>query len=160
MSQRSFASIGAWVGIAVFLWLMAWIIAESIPGFNNLLSLIVSVLFPFRKQGWLVAGITKANKLTKRILLGQTALFASWFTRKSPRLAQPPIFFLVLPCPPFHPVLKLVTNECDQIVALNGWFGLHLDKGSYFSSPKKIMVTCLNIFCVGSGIFVVSSLHT
>lgn len=83
MSKRSFASIGAWVGIAVFLWLMAWIIAESIPGFNNLLSLIVSVLFPFlRKQGGLVAGITIADKLTKRILLGQTALFASWFTRK------------------------------------------------------------------------------
>ncbi|KAG5292887.1 neutral amino acid permease [Histoplasma ohiense] len=88
MSQRSFASIGAWVGIAVFLWLMAWIIAESIPGFNNLLSLI-------------------------------TALFASWFT-----------------------------------LAINGWFGLHLDKGRYFSSPRKIMVACLNIFCIGSGIFV------
>lgn len=32
---------GSWIGIGVALWVIAWIIAESIPVFNNLLSLIV-----------------------------------------------------------------------------------------------------------------------
>lgn len=42
MHQRSFLSIGSWVGIALAVWTVAWIIAESIPVFNDLLSLIVS----------------------------------------------------------------------------------------------------------------------
>ncbi|PGH08629.1 hypothetical protein GX51_01149 [Blastomyces parvus] len=85
MSQRSWTSVGTWVGLATLLWVIAWIIAEAIPVFNNLLSLI-------------------------------TALFASWFT-----------------------------------FGLNGWFWLYLNKGRYFSSPRKFLLTLLNIFCVGSG---------
>lgn len=42
MQKRSFLSIGSWVGISLVLWIIAWIIAEAIPVFNNLLSLIVS----------------------------------------------------------------------------------------------------------------------
>ncbi|OBT71058.1 hypothetical protein VF21_10254 [Pseudogymnoascus sp. 05NY08] len=41
MHQRSLLAVGSWVGIAVLLWTIAWIIAEAIPVFNNLLSLIV-----------------------------------------------------------------------------------------------------------------------
>ncbi|OJD26356.1 hypothetical protein ACJ73_02271 [Blastomyces percursus] len=85
MSRRSWTSIGTWVGLATLLWVIAWIIAEAIPVFNNLLSLI-------------------------------TALFASWFT-----------------------------------FGLNGWFWLYLNKGRYFSSTRKILLTLLNVFCVGSG---------
>jgi hypothetical protein len=33
--------IGTWIGIGGLLWVIAWIIAESIPGFNDLLSFVV-----------------------------------------------------------------------------------------------------------------------
>lgn len=46
MHKRDFAAVGSWVGIAAVLWLVAWVIAEAIPVFNNLLSLIVSSQFP------------------------------------------------------------------------------------------------------------------
>lgn len=42
MQKRSLVSIGSWVVITLVLWIIAWIIAEAIPVFNNLLSLIVS----------------------------------------------------------------------------------------------------------------------
>lgn len=48
MQKRSFLSVGSWVGISVVLWIIAWIIAEAIPVFNNLLSLIVSSRESFR----------------------------------------------------------------------------------------------------------------
>ncbi len=47
MNQRSLLAIGTWVGIAVILWTIAWIISEAIPVFNNLLSLIVGIPEPF-----------------------------------------------------------------------------------------------------------------
>lgn len=43
MKKRTFFSIGSWVVITLVLWVIAWIISEAIPVFNNLLSLIVSV---------------------------------------------------------------------------------------------------------------------
>lgn len=43
MHQNSFLAIGSWVAIAFALWVVAWVIAESIPVFNELLSLIVSI---------------------------------------------------------------------------------------------------------------------
>lgn len=42
MHKRNFVSVGSWIGITLVLWIIAWIIAEAIPVFNNLLSLIVS----------------------------------------------------------------------------------------------------------------------
>ncbi|EGE06609.1 N amino acid transport system protein [Trichophyton mentagrophytes] len=85
MSQRTFLSLGTWVAITVVLWVIAWIIAEAIPVFNNLLSLI-------------------------------TALFASWFT-----------------------------------YGLSGLFWLYINKGKYFSSPRKIFLTFLNSFVFVAG---------
>jgi hypothetical protein len=41
MHQRSALAIGSWIGIALAVWVVAWVIAESIPVFNDLLSLIV-----------------------------------------------------------------------------------------------------------------------
>lgn len=41
MHKRDFTAVGSWVGIAVALWVIAWIIAEAIPMFSNLLSLMV-----------------------------------------------------------------------------------------------------------------------
>lgn len=42
--QRSWKSIGLWLGLGVSCWIVAWIIAEAIPVFSNLNSLI-SALF-------------------------------------------------------------------------------------------------------------------
>lgn len=44
MSKKTFLSVGTWVGIILAGWIIAWIIAESIPVFNDLLALI-SALF-------------------------------------------------------------------------------------------------------------------
>lgn len=44
MSQRTFLSVGTWIAITLTMWVIAWIIAESIPVFNDLLGLI-SALF-------------------------------------------------------------------------------------------------------------------
>lgn len=35
-------AVGSWIGIAVALWVIAWIISTAIPVFSNLLSLMVS----------------------------------------------------------------------------------------------------------------------
>ncbi|KAJ5490532.1 Amino acid transporter transmembrane [Penicillium expansum] len=86
MHKRDWVSMGSWVGIAFGLWVIAWVIAEAIPVFNNLLSLI-------------------------------TALFGSWFT-----------------------------------FGFTGMFWLHMNKGLWFSSPKKIMLTLLNTFAICVGI--------
>lgn len=45
MHQRSLLGTGAWIGLALGYWIIAWIIAEAIPVFSDLLSLIVSFLF-------------------------------------------------------------------------------------------------------------------
>ncbi|KAJ5368408.1 uncharacterized protein N7496_008168, partial [Penicillium cataractarum] len=42
LHKRSVLSVGSWIGIALTLWVVAWVIAEFIPSFNDLLSLIVS----------------------------------------------------------------------------------------------------------------------
>lgn len=71
MHQRSFLATGAWVAIGLSTWTIAWVIAESIPVFNELLSLIVR--FPLK-----MARIP-ANTYP------QSALFGSWFSCKSSR---------------------------------------------------------------------------
>ena len=53
MSKKSWGSFGMWVIIVVILWTLAWIIAESIPNFNNLLGLI-SALF----ASWFTYGLS------------------------------------------------------------------------------------------------------
>lgn len=53
MSKKSWGSFGMWVLIVVILWTLAWIIAESIPNFNNLLGLI-SALF----ASWFTYGLS------------------------------------------------------------------------------------------------------
>ncbi|CAG8010930.1 unnamed protein product [Penicillium olsonii] len=89
MHKRDWIATGSWVGIALVLWVIAWVIAEAIPVFNNLLSLI-------------------------------TALFGSWFT-----------------------------------FGFTGMFWLHMNKGLWFSSPKKIMLTILNTFAICVGVALV-----
>ncbi|KAA8650817.1 uncharacterized protein ATNIH1004_003506 [Aspergillus tanneri] len=86
MHKRDFIAIGSWIGIALGLWVIAWIISAAIPVFSSLLSLM-------------------------------TALFASWFS-----------------------------------FGLPGAFWLYLNKGQWFSSPKKILLTIVNTICICIGI--------
>lgn len=53
MSKRSWSSFGLWAIIVVVLWTVAWIIAEAIPVFNDLLGLI-SALF----ASWFTYGLS------------------------------------------------------------------------------------------------------
>ncbi|KAJ5421502.1 Amino acid transporter transmembrane [Penicillium cf. griseofulvum] len=85
MHKRDWIATGSWIGIALTLWILAWIISSAIPVFSNLLSLI-------------------------------TALFASWFT-----------------------------------YGLSGIFWLFMNKGKWFSSPRKIALTLLNVIVISVG---------
>lgn len=49
MHKRDLVATGSWVLIGLATWIVAWIIAEAIPVFNNLLSLVVCFL-----AGWLL----------------------------------------------------------------------------------------------------------
>ncbi|EMD00264.1 hypothetical protein BAUCODRAFT_64323 [Baudoinia panamericana UAMH 10762] len=53
MSKRTWLAVGSWVGIVLCLWVIAWIIAESIPVFNDLLSLISSLF-----ASWFTYGLS------------------------------------------------------------------------------------------------------
>ena len=53
MSKNSWSSFGLWAIIVLALWVSAWIIAEAIPVFNDLLSLI-SALF----ASWFTYGLS------------------------------------------------------------------------------------------------------
>lgn len=79
MHKRDWVAIGSWIGIALTCWVIAWIIADAIPVFSDLLSLISS-------------------------------LFASWFS-----------------------------------YGLGGVYWLHINKGRWFSSPRKIVLTIVNV---------------
>ncbi|KJX98785.1 amino acid transporter like protein [Zymoseptoria brevis] len=52
MSSRSWLAVGSWLGIIGTLWIVAFIIAESIPTFNDLLGLISSLF-----ASWFTYGI-------------------------------------------------------------------------------------------------------
>jgi hypothetical protein len=41
MHKRDLVAIGSWVGLTVYMWIVAWIIAEAIPVFSGLVTLIV-----------------------------------------------------------------------------------------------------------------------
>ena len=53
MSKRTWLSFGAWALIVLTLWILAWVIAEVIPVFNNLLGLM-SALF----ASWFTYGLS------------------------------------------------------------------------------------------------------
>ncbi|RAH67450.1 amino acid transporter [Aspergillus aculeatinus CBS 121060] len=43
MHKRSAKGIGAWIGLAAGYWIIAWVIAEAIPVFSNLVSLVCAL---------------------------------------------------------------------------------------------------------------------
>lgn len=52
MGANTFLAYGSWVGIVAVLWIIAFIIAESIPDFNDLLSLISSLFASWFTYGF------------------------------------------------------------------------------------------------------------
>ena len=60
LNSKGAIATGSWIGIVLTCWLIAWIIAESIPVFNDLLSLI-SALFASCKSS--VASLSTCQKL-------------------------------------------------------------------------------------------------
>ncbi|RAK86392.1 putative amino acid transporter [Aspergillus costaricaensis CBS 115574] len=74
MHERSFVSVGFWVGIALIIWTIAWIIAESIPAFNDLLSLVSSLFGSIFSYGlpaifWLSMNRGSYNASASKIFL-------------------------------------------------------------------------------------------
>ncbi|PYI06715.1 amino acid transporter [Aspergillus sclerotiicarbonarius CBS 121057] len=74
MHQRGFVAIGSWVLIALILWTLAWIIAEAIPVFNNLLSLITALFaswFTYGLSGvfWLFLNWGRYVSSSKKVFL-------------------------------------------------------------------------------------------
>ncbi|KAJ5125027.1 uncharacterized protein N7515_008852 [Penicillium bovifimosum] len=72
--RRSFLSIGTWIGMTALLWIIAWIIAEAIPVFNTLLSLITALFaswFTYGLSGifWLFMNRGRYGESWKKILL-------------------------------------------------------------------------------------------
>lgn len=53
MAQRSWSSFGLWALIVLVLWTLAWIIAEAIPVFNDLLGLVSSLF-----ASWFTYGLS------------------------------------------------------------------------------------------------------
>ncbi|GLA34932.1 hypothetical protein AnigIFM63309_009117 [Aspergillus niger] len=74
MHQRGLVSIGTWVIIGLVLWTLAWIIAEAIPVFNDLLSLITALFaswFTYGLSGifWLFLNWGRYSSSRRKILL-------------------------------------------------------------------------------------------
>ncbi|RDK39735.1 hypothetical protein M752DRAFT_320651 [Aspergillus phoenicis ATCC 13157] len=74
MHQRGLVSIGTWVMIGLVLWTLAWIIAEAIPVFNDLLSLITALFaswFTYGLSGifWLFLNWGRYSSSRRKILL-------------------------------------------------------------------------------------------
>ncbi|UDD59583.1 hypothetical protein AFCA_007004 [Aspergillus flavus] len=74
MHKRNLVSIGSWILIGLVLWTLAWIIAEAIPVFNNLLSLITALFaswFTYGMSGifWLFLNWGRYTSSPRKIFL-------------------------------------------------------------------------------------------
>lgn len=74
MHTRSFRGISAWIGITLAFWILSWIIAEAIPVFSDLLSLVSALFvswFSFGLPGifWLFLFYGDYLKSWKKVLL-------------------------------------------------------------------------------------------
>lgn len=129
MHSRTLLSVGSWVGICLAVWVVAWVVAESIPVFNNLLSLIVR----FDIVSSLVR--TPANGTL------QSALFGSWFS------CMHRLFSLI------------IGHYTDPAVGLPAIFWLHMNWGIYFRDIKKTFLTVCNTLILGIACAIVSFLR-
>ena len=64
MNERSLVSYGTWVLIVLVLWVIAWVIANAIPVFNDLLNLLAAAFaswFSFGLEGLFWLHMNKAQ---------------------------------------------------------------------------------------------------
>lgn len=74
MGKNTWGSFGLWAAIVVVLWVVAWIIAEAIPVFNNLIGLISALFaswFTYGLSGvfWLYLNKGRYGESSRKILL-------------------------------------------------------------------------------------------
>lgn len=74
MHERTLLSYGSWTAILIVLWVIAWIIAESVPVFNNLVSLIAALFASWFTYGlagfmWIYLNWGQLTKNWKKISL-------------------------------------------------------------------------------------------
>lgn len=77
MHKRDLVAIGSWVGLTVCLWIVAWIIAEAIPVFSSLLTLIVCSLDSHSSLLVWVLTCYRLLYLVAGLLSGSLACFGS-----------------------------------------------------------------------------------
>lgn len=121
-----------WVIIALVIWIISWVIAMSIPVFNNLLSLIVCFL-PLSSPVFVLSISLTSPIYTYSLLFSEAGLAVS---RK-----------------PNYPIPFAHTNILS--VGLPAIFWFVMNKGRWFSSPRKILLTISNTIILGIGIAIV-----
>jgi hypothetical protein len=77
MSERSFRSYGSWVLITFIMWVIAWLIANAIPVFNDLLNMIAAAFcswFSFGLEGLFWLKMNRGQYLSSKRKMALTAL--------------------------------------------------------------------------------------
>lgn len=127
MHSNSLLSVGSWVAICLVIWVIAWVVAESIPVFNDLLSLIVSFdIYMFIEK----YGLT-TNLRARYSEVGSAVSYNS-------QVALSPN------------ILTLAS------VGLPAIFWLYMNQGRYFQNWKKIVLTITNIGVLAIAFAIVS----
>jgi hypothetical protein len=134
MHSRSFLSIGSWVGICLGVWVVSWVVAESIPVFNDLLSLIV------RFRSIMVLWGILANTVSYRVHYLEVGS-AVWLLPSLLRI-----------------YMRLNQMLTRSTVGLPAIFWLHMNKGQYFKNWKKISLTIINVGILAIACAIVSIL--
>jgi hypothetical protein len=101
IQQRSFKSLGTWIAIVAACWIIAWVLAESIPSFPYMLG-IVSALF----SGWfsckfcrkMAAADNKLNEVHRWSERHVLAAYEPWQTSLEQREDVPDMLELGYPC--------------------------------------------------------------
>ncbi|KAJ5728096.1 hypothetical protein N7493_004426 [Penicillium malachiteum] len=75
MNEYSLVSYGTWVLIVLTLWTIAWIIANAIPVFNNLLELLAAAFGSWFSFGCLLAQTLVVKSFPNRPLIDSRELF-------------------------------------------------------------------------------------
>jgi hypothetical protein len=82
MNERSLVSYGTWVAIVLIMWTVAWIIANAIPVFNDLLNLLAAAFgswFSFGLEGLFWLYMNKGLRSAKKIALAGLNVFLVLF---------------------------------------------------------------------------------
>lgn len=129
MHSNSFLSIGSWVAICLGVWVVAWVVAESIPVFNDLLSLIVS---------FEICTHDEAHRLMSDYRVRYLEVGSA--VRLQPQSSPQPNSVLIL-----------------ILVGLPAIFWLYMNKGRYFQNWKKVVLTITNLGVLAIAIAIVGS---